>query len=442
MFWIMNKKDFPIFENNPWIVYLDSAASTQKPAYVLEWVKRYLENDYANIHRWWYGLSQKSEDRYWKSRQKVAQWLHCSDDEVIFTANSTDSSNKLVQSLAYSWWINKDDAIILCSWDHHANIVPWQIASERVGFEIIWIDVDSDGYIDFAMLKELVESDRWEKIRCVSIGHVSNVLGVINDINQIRPIVWDDCLIVVDASQSIAHIRIDVKEIDCDFLWFTGHKLWALTWVWVLYGKKNHLASLKPSFWWWWSIEMVSKEWYSFLSAPDKFESWTPNLVWVVSLFLAFEYMEIVGQKFLDESRWKKDIQDSTTDQYLPSDESQNKILARYWCLNELESQLVSLCLDEFEALSSFWVKLHGSTVESKRIGVFSFSLPSWFSTNALAQFMAEKNICIRCWAQCSHLYHQQLWNQSTCRISLWLYNDIDDINKFFEVFRLFLSSR
>ncbi len=404
----MLKNDFPIFENNPWLVYLDSAATVQKPKQVIDWIKLYLENDYANIHRGDYSLSERSEEMFWQSRKTVADWMDVEPEEVIFTWNATGASNLLVQSLEVSWMIQSWDTIMISEWEHHANIVPRQMVCERVWCTIIWIPLLENWSINLDRLAQNTDAT----VRVVAITAISNVTWTSNHIEEIKSVIDDSTYLVVDASQAIAHIPVLPHKRWCDFCRWTWHKMWALTWIGVLRWSKNLLKKMTPSIGWWWSIDSVSKDWYSLLWSPDKFEPWTPNLTGVLSIKLAMEYLK---------------------------SKAESKNMNVYTMIEDLERPMIEYCLEQFSLLEEKGIELLWSKKPGWRVGVFSFMLPKSRSIGSLWERMWQDNICIRCWAQCAHPYHAQLWKMWTCRLSLWIYNDLNDCKKFFEVLKKFL---
>jgi cysteine desulfurase/selenocysteine lyase len=225
----------------------------------------------------------------------------------------------------------------------------------------------------------------------------------------------------VDASQAVPHLHIDVTSLWVDALYFTGHKLWAITGIGVLWWRKELLEWLKPARWWWWMVEEVTMDWYTVQWAPDKFEPGTPNLVGAISLLLAIEYIESIGDWGL---QWW------------------------YTQLDMIEKPLMKYCFEQFKLLENNDIRLLWPTDLEKKIWVFSFQLPVWKNATQLGQFMATKNICIRCGAQCAHIFHAWLedtiwWKscvQQTCRISLWGYNDVAELAIFFSALRTFLN--
>lgn len=396
------KKDFPILINNSGIVYMDSTATSQKPAYVIDAIKSYLENDYSNIHRGAYTIAENSEKLYIDSKKKVAKFLWALDwREIIYSFNSTYASNLLVSSLKRSSFFKKWDKILVSIVEHHANVVPWLILAEEIWVEIDYININDDFSLDFDDLENKLDSN----VKSISITHVSNVTWEIFDLerlwnllNEKCPSKWEKPLFIVDASQSFPHMKIDVKKLWCDFLFFTAHKVMADSWLWVLWWKKDFLENLKPAFSWWWAISWVKKTCFKEAWLPDRFEPGTPNLTWAVSLLRALEYVENIW--------W-------------------------YDKIEEIEKELSSYFLEKFDKLS--WVKLIWWKILSKRVSVFSFIVDAVHSLD-IAEYLAENNICIRAWQHCAEPFMWELWVNHTCRASLYIYNTKEDIDKFFEV--------
>lgn len=397
------KKDFPIFKNNPWLVYLDSCATTQKPSNVINSIKDHLESYYSNIHRWLYHLSEKSEDAYIRSKKLIADFLWVKKSEIIYTYNSTYAFNILAESLYYSWYLQKWDKILLWIAEHHSNIVPWLMLKERFWIEVefIWTNDDYDLDID--------EFDKKydEKTKLVALNYVSNVTWTIFDIKKISKRLNEETLFVVDGSQAVPNFSINLHDIWCDFFVFTWHKVMANTWIWVLWWKKQLLKKLNPSIWWWWSIKHVWKEDYESLDTVEWFEAWTPNLSWAVSLLAAFEYIRDIW--------WFDYIWDK-------------------------EQSLVKYAIEWFEKRKDK-VQLIWKQTQENRVGVFSFIIKnSNFSPIKFWEFMAMNNICLRCGWHCAHPYLDEMWAWWTCRISVYLYNDFEDLDKFFDVLDQFLD--
>ncbi len=389
------KKDFPIFKNNPWLVYLDSTASSQKPSMVIEWIKYYLDNCYSNIHRWMYDIATKSEEMYNMSKKKVAEiiWTE-SYKEIIYTYNSTYASNLLTWSLRRSKILKAWDKVLLSIVEHHANIVPWLILKEEIGIEIDYVDVDENFDMDFDDFIKKYD----EKVKVISMTHVSNVTWQVFDLERVWKLKRDDTLFIIDASQSIPHFSLNVQKLNADFLYFTWHKVLADSGIWVLWWKTKLLEELKPAFSWWWAILKVDKDCFVDAKIPDKFEPGTPNLSWAVSLLKAIEYIESIG--------WYEKVE-------------------------EIENDLVKYSLDKFNSRHS--IKLIWSTKSKNRVWVFSFIVENIHSHD-IADKMAENNICIRSGMHCAHPFLAKIWLAHTCRMSLYIYNTREDIDKFFEV--------
>ena len=226
------KKDFPIFKHNPWLIYLDSTASSQKPSLVIDWIKNYLENNCSNIHRWLYDIAAKSEEIYVKSKKKIANLIWAeSYKEIIYTYNSTYAVNLITWTLRYNKKLKSWDKVLLSIVEHHANIVPWLILKEEIWIEIKYVNVDENFNLDF-------EDFAWkydDKVKVISMTHVSNITGQVFDLEKIWELKREDTLFIVDASQSIPHFKFDVKSLNADFLFFTWHNILVDTWIWVIW---------------------------------------------------------------------------------------------------------------------------------------------------------------------------------------------------------------
>ncbi len=389
------KKDFPIFKNHPDLIYLDSTASSQKPSLVIDWMKQYLENSYSNIHRWMYEIAEKSESIYDASKKKVCDLIWAeSFKEIIYTYNSTYAANFLIWSLKLSNLLKPGDKVLLSIMEHHANIVPWLILKEEIWIEIEYVNVTENYDLDF----EDFEKKYDEKVKIISMTHVSNVSWQIFDLERIWKLKREDTLFIIDWSQSIPHFEVDVKKLNADFLFFTGHKLLADSGIWVLWWKTKLLNELKPIFSWGWAISTVDETCFKYAKLPYKFEPGTPNLTWAVSLLKALEY--------IDNIWWFKKIE-------------------------EIEDDLVWYALEKFNARKD--IRLLGSTKKENRVWVFTFIIKDIHSHD-IADNFAEKNICIRAWKHCAHPFLNKININHAARMSLYIYNTKEDIDKFFEV--------
>jgi len=388
------KQDFPIFKNNPSLVYLDSTATSQKPQIVIDWIKDYLETTYSSIHRWLYDISEKSESLYKKSKKIVLEniWAN-SIKEIIYTYNSTYALNLLASSLKISNKLKKWDKVLLSITEHNANLIPWLILKEEVWIEIEYINVDSEYNLDLVDFKNKYD----EKVKIISFTHVSNVTGQVFDLEEIWKRKREETIFIVDASQSIPHFKVDVKKINCDYLFFTWHKIFADTWIWVLWWREELLKELNPSFSWWGAIWRVDEEGFSYAWLPDKFEPGTPNITGAVSLLKAFEYINNIW--------W-------------------------YSILEDYENNLVEYFLEKLNKYNN--IKLIWSKQSKNRVWVFSMSI-EWFHSNDVADMLAEKNIAVRSWKHCAHRFFWDMWLGHSFRVSLYIYNTKEDIDMFFD---------
>ena len=282
------RKLFPVFKKHPNLIYLDNAASTQKPKTVIDWVSNFIKNDYANIHRGLYSLSEKSEELYYESKCALAKLINCKPNEIIYSHNSTYCINLLAQALVNSWKLWKWDKVLLWIWEHHSNILPRQTLSKIFWFKIEFINEDSDFNIDRKDLDKKLN----KKVKVVSLSHVSNVTWQIMEVEKIRKKIWKNVFFIIDGSQSVPHIPVDIEKIQCDALIMTWHKMMAETWLWMLYLKRNFIKELDPLILWGWTVKDVSIENFSLQNNADKREAWTPNIIWAVSLLKALETIE------------------------------------------------------------------------------------------------------------------------------------------------------
>lgn len=396
------KKDFPVFQNNPWLIFMDSTASSQKPAYVIEGIKKYLENDYSNIHRWAYSLAERSENMYEESKKKVAEFIGADSwREVIYTYNANYALNFIAWSFRKSYFLKKWDKVLVSIVEHHSNIVPWLILRDEIWIELEYIKVDEDYNLDLEDLKSKLD----ENVKVVSVTHVSNVTGQIFDLEEVGKIIKDynkDILFIADASQSFPHFKVDVKKLWCDMIFFTAHKVMADSWLGVWRAKKEILDSLKPIFSWWWAISWVKEfDYKDNNSLPEKFEVWTPNMTGAVSLLKALEYIDSI---------WWYDV------------------------IERVEKELISYTIEKWKVIKEKYnIKILWSINPINRVWVFSFYI-SWVHSIDLADYLAEEGICIRAWQHCAEPFLESENCSHTCRMSLYIYNDKSEIDRFFEI--------
>jgi len=390
------KKDFPIFANNPGLVFLDSAASAQKPTHVIQGMAEFMSTSYANIHRWMYGISEQAEELYYASKTKYAKYIWANEEEIIYTYNATYAYNMLAETLWYSWVLKAWDTILVDIAEHHANIVPWQMLSQRHGVIVQWIDLDED--YDYSL--EDFKKKYTEGVKVVSLSAASNVTGTLYaNLKTISTLLRPDTFFIVDGSQAAPHGCINVVDLRADAMVATGHKLMADTGIGMLYLKKEHIKTLVPARGWGGMIEDVTTTWYKPWLGRHKFEPGTPHIIGAVSLLKALEYIESI-----------------------------------WWCetLRNHEQALIAYALERIAKNPK--ITLLGKKTAENRLGIFSIVLETGSNHTKVGEFLAQHNVCVRCGGHCTHpLFHQLQYNGS-CRISIHLYNDIEDLTKCFDL--------
>ena len=290
------RADFPILSEKPYgkkLVYLDNAASAQKPRQVIERMTHVYEHEYANVHRGLHYLANAATDAFEAARASVRRFLNAeSVDEIVFTRSATEAINLVASSFGLAH-IAEGDEILLSIMEHHSNIVPWHFHRERKGAVLNWIECDDDGHIDLAAFEKQITS----KTRIVAITHMSNVLGAPTPIAEIVKIAHAHGVpVLVDGSQGAVHLDVDVRALDVDFYIVTGHKLYGPTGIGVLYGKKKWLESLPPFNGGGEMIEVVTRDRVTYNVPPHRFEAGTPPIVQAVGLGAALDYMDEVGR--------------------------------------------------------------------------------------------------------------------------------------------------
>ena len=294
--WSALREDFPILRervNGHPLIYFDSAASSQKPRAVLDVVRNYYEHENANVHRGLHALSARATEHYEKSRQRVADFIGAaSADEIVFTRGTTESINLVAQAWGGKL-LRAGDVILLTEMEHHSNLVPWQLLAERIGARLRFVPVRDDGTLELEKLSSLLTAE----VKIFAFTHVSNSLGTINPVAELcqkaRSV---GAMTLVDAAQSIGHMPLNVQELGCDFLAFSGHKMCAPTGIGVLYGGLDILDSIPP---WHGGGEMITSvtlEKSTFKKPPHRFEAGTPNIAGAIGLAAAIDYLEGIGR--------------------------------------------------------------------------------------------------------------------------------------------------
>lgn len=384
------KLDFPIFTNIPDLVYLDSGATSQKPQAVIDTVQEFYTTYNSNIHRGLYPIAEKASAAVENVRDIVKDFVHASSrEEIIFTKSATEGVNTIAYSLAKTH-IKKGDVILSTVMEHHANFVPWQQIGMQVGGEFDVID-SNDRY-ELSITKH---ESSIKNAKIIALTYVSNVLGTINPIKEIIKEVRKinpSILVFVDASQAAPHIALNVQDLDCDFLVFTGHKMLAETGVGVLYGKKEILERMQPFLFGGDMIHEVSIEKTKFEKLPNTFEAGTLNISGIISLGSAIDYIYSVGFKQIEKH----------------------------------ERELTDYTLTQLQKIDG--LTIYGPADSTKRLGIFSFSM-NGIHPHDIAQLLGEKNICVRAGHHCAMPLHTRLGISATTRVSLHIYNSTEDID-------------
>ncbi len=383
------RNQFPIYRvQNKNFIYLDSASTTLKHESSISKLKEYNSEYSANIHRSVYPIAEKATYEFEESRRKVANFINSKSEEIIFTKSATESINLI----AYSWGLSnlkKDDVILISKMEHHSNMVPWQFVAKKTGCILKYIPVLDDGTLDLESFESLLSSN----VKLISLIHQSNVLGIVNPIEGIiKKAHQNGTLVMIDAAQSISHIEIDVKKIDCDFLVFSGHKMFASTGVGVLYGKYELLDQMDPFLYGGQMIDKVDEQNSTWNKLPLKFEAGTPNIGEVISLGASIDFIKSIG-------------------------------------FSEMNKHLNSITNAYLELLSTFKdITIYGQT--NNRGPVISFNIKNIHAYD-FCQIMGQHNISLRAGNHCAQPLLQEFGTNSTNRISFQIYNTIDELNYF-----------
>ena len=399
------KKDFPILENRK-IAYLDSGATTQKPKQVLDKIKEFYEVYNANPHRGAYTLSTEATEYYEKTRTKIAKFINAKHrEEIIFSKNASESLNLIAYSYGMET-LKKDDEIVISIMEHHSNLVPWQKVSKVTGSTLKYMYINEN----YELSDEEIMSKITGKTKIVGITHVSNVLGTINDVKKIIKYAHKKgAIVIVDASQSIPHMKIDVQDLDCDFLVFSGHKMLAPLGIGVLYGKKEILNKMSPFLMGGDMIEYVYEQETTFAPLPNKFEAGTQNVEGVIGLGAAIDYIENLGYDKIQGA--EKEVVD-----YAEQELSKLDFLTMYMTPN---------------------AENHSSVISFNIKGVHPHDV---------ASILDSENVCVRSGNHCAQPLMRYLGIDSTCRASFYFYNTKEDVdrlikslNKAYDMFKKYI---
>ena len=383
------RNDFPILRENK-IAYLDSGATTQRPIQVLDKVYNFYKSENANPHRGAYKLSIQATEVYENARQKVADFINApSARNIVFTRNATESLNLLT----YSYGLNnvkKDDKIVLSIMEHHSNLVPWQMVCQKNGAKLEYMYTNSNG----ELTTEEIDKKIVPGVKIVGITQVSNVLGTINPIKEIIKKAHSvGAIVIVDGSQSVPHMKVDVQELDADFLVFSGHKMLSPFGIGVLYGKNNLLDSMTPFLFGGDMIEYVYEQETIFAEVPTKFEAGTQNVGGAVGISAAIDYLKNIGMENIEK----------------------------------IEKELTKYAYEELSKLD--FITLYGPKDLQKRSGVFSFNV-NGVHPHHVASVLDSQDVCVRSGNHCAQPLLRYMNLDSTCRASLYVYNTKEDIDR------------
>ena len=383
------KKDFPLLENEN-ITYLDSGATTQKPIQVIKAVEEFYQKYNANPHRGAYSLSVEATEQYENTRTKIAKFINAKHrEEIIFSKNATESLNLI----AYSYGLDnlkKDDEVVISIMEHHSNLVPWQKITKQTGSKLNYMYINEN----YEIIDEEIESKITDKTKIVGITHVSNVLGTINNVKKIIKYAHKKgAIVIVDASQSIPHMKIDVQDLDADFLVFSGHKMLAPLGIGVLYGKREILNKMTPFLMGGDMIEYVYEQETTFAPLPNKFEAGTQNVEGVIGLGAAIDYIENLG----------------------------------YDKIQEIEHGVILYARQELSKLD--YLTLYMTPNEKNHSSVISFNIKG-VHPHDVASILDSEGVCVRSGNHCAQPLMRFLGIDSTCRASFYIYNTKEDIDK------------
>lgn len=392
-------KEFPTLnkeKNGKRIAYLDSAATTQKPKVVIDAIKDYYENINANPHRGAYELSVLATEAYDEAREKVRKFINAEHfEEIIFTKNATEAFNLLALSYGMNF-INEGDEIVISIAEHHSNLIPWQNVAKAKGAVLKYMYTDENG----ELTEEEVHSKITDKTKIVSITHVSNALGTINPVKEIAEYAHSKgAVVIVDGAQSVPHMKVDVRDINADFLVIAGHKLLAPMGIGTLYGKRELLEKMPPVLLGGDMVEYVYEQETTYNVLPYKFEAGTQNVEAAVGLSKAIDYLNEIGMDNVEK----------------------------------IEKELMSYAIEEISKLE--YVNIYGPKDIEKRGGVLSFEIKG-VHPHDVASIFDTFGVCIRAGNHCAQPLMRYMGINATSRASIYLYNTKEDIDRLVEAIK------
>ncbi len=393
------KKQFPIFQNQPDLIYLDSTATSLKPQIVIDKIREYYEEYSANVFRGIYPMSEKATMEFEETREVVFKFINANkSEEIIFTRNATESLNLLAYSLGRKI-IEPGDEIVTTIMEHHSNFVPWQVLAGEIGAIFKVVDINDEGYIDINWNEVITK-----KTKILTLTYVSNVLGTINPIKEIISMakkINPNIITIIDAAQAIPHIKVDVQELRADFIVFSSHKMLGPTGVGVLWGKERLLKEMYPFMYGGDMIDEVYIDRSTYKNPPHKFEAGTPAIGEIIALKEAVKFLDKIGMDNI--RKHEKKITD--------------------FAINRL--------IDTFGQS----IKIYGPKNVEDKGGIISFSFDK-FHPHDIAQILADNKICVRAGHHCAMPLHTRLNVPATVRASFYIYNDEKDVEKLVEGLR------
>ena len=390
--WATVRQDFPILNrqiDGQSLIYMDNAATTQKPIQVIDAITHYYNSYNANVYRSVHTLSGQSTQAYEEAREKTSRFIGAAQkEEVVFTSGTTASLNYLARSLRSK--IGSGDEILLTYMEHHANIIPWQQLAKEKNAKLVYVELTADGKIDLEDYKSKLNKNT----KIVTFTHVSNILGTINPVADMTKMAQEaDAIVIVDGAQAVPHFNVNVEELDVDFYVFSGHKMFGPTGIGVLYGKMKWLEEIEPAEFGGGMIEFVGEDESTWATVPNKFEAGTPNISGAIGLGAAVDYLNAIGM-----SNVKK-----------------------------REDELFRYLYNEITKIDG--IEIYGATDLEQQSGVMSFNLED-IHPHDLATALDLEGVAIRAGHHCGQLLMRQLDVVATSRISLSFYNTKQDIDQ------------
>lgn len=386
------RADFPVLNqivNDEPLIYLDNAATTQKPQAVLDVLNHYYLQDNANVHRGVHTLAERATAEFEAARKKVQQFIHAnSNKEIIFTKGTTDSLNIIAQS--YGEFIQAGDEIVISKMEHHANLIPWQQLAKRKQAVLRYIPLTADGHLDVQAAKTIIN----EKTAIVALAQVSNVLGTVNPVKKIAQLAHQhQAIMVVDGAQAVAHMPVDVQDLDCDFYCFSGHKMCGPTGIGVLYGKQTLLEKMEPVAFGGEMIDFVDLYESTWTELPWKFEAGTPNIASAIGLGAAIDYLEKIGMQ----------------------------------TIHEYEQAIVAELLPKLQQIDG--LTIYGPQNPAEHTAVIAFNLDH-LHPHDVASALDMQGIAVRAGHHCAQPLIKELGCFATARASFYFYNTKEEADQ------------